>query len=484
MSQLAPHLLSPAHLAQAAWGERFETPPHIAWINRRLRDLTVEGVAAREIYNLPYQHGKSWLISKAFPAWRLLYDPNTRITLIGHGEEFAASEFGAVVKDLVNRFGPAHGIKLREDTKAKGNWKVEGYEGGMYCTGPGGGAVGRPADLFVIDDLIRTPDQAVSPTVLDNHWSFYETTVKGRLRNQTSLFIVGTRWSRNDLCGRILRDAQVTGEKWNLVRFKALAEKDDPLGRQEGEALWPENVSRAHLEGIRKTNRWWRSCWQQDPEDETGQWFRPREWPTFGTLQNAWSLAEGPRRLVFGRYDATVFAAVDWAFSERSRADFTAIGVFACLPGKRLLVLDVVNERIPPERWASRLEEVCRKWGPQFVIAESSGVQGTMMKECRERSGIPPLKPVGHGNQTKLQRSVEAIILGDEGRVYTPTEEEAPWLPSFREQLSSFNGMTDEHDDMVDILSYAARQVGWLTPGSSAGEPEVLVPGRIGGFNF
>lgn len=486
MPELAPYLLSPAGLARAMWGERFQVPPHIAWINNRLVDVTVAGGGAREMYNVPYQHGKSQLISRAFPAWRLLHDPHTRITLVGHGEEFAATEFGAVVKDIVDQFGPAHGIKLREDTKAKGNWKVEGYDGGMYCTGPGGGSQGRPAELFIIDDLIRNATQAVSPTILDSHWSFYETTVQSRLRNQTSLVVVGTRWSRNDLFGRLLRQAQVTGEKWNVVKFKALAEKGDPLGRPEGEALWPENVSKKQLEGIQKTNRWWRAGWQQEPEDETGQYFRPREWPSFLTLQDAWSLHESPHhaRRVFGRLDAVVFAAVDWAFSERNRADFTAIGVFACLPGKRLLILEMVNERIPPERWASRLEEVCRKWRPQFVLAESSGVQGTMMKECQAREGIPPIKPVGHGNQTKLQRAVEAIILGQDGKVFTPTEEEAPWLTDFREQLSSFNGLTDEHDDMVDVLSYAARQVGWLSPGTSTGEPILLALGREGGFNF
>lgn len=483
-----PHMHSPAHLACATMGEeRFWLPPHLRLMNTEMVSVSLEtarGVGgARVAVNAPPQHGKSLLFSTYYPAWHLLHFPDTRITLVGHGTDFARGQFGGRVKELVERWGKAVNVSLREDTRAKGEWRIEGREGGMFCTGPGGGAVGRPAELYLIDDLIRDHVQALSPVVLESHRSYWESVVQGRAVNQTSVFLIGTRWSRNDLFGHVYRQAQATGEPWKVLKFKALAEKDDPLGRQEGAPLWGARVSRARLEAIRKTSRWWRACWQQEPEDETGQYFRPRAWPTFRTLQDAWSCQEGNSRRVWGRSDSVVFASVDWAFSEKKTADFTAIGVFALVPGKRLLVLEVVEERLPPERWAGRLEQVCRRWRPSFVVAEANAVQGIMMKECQNHPGIPPLRSVGHKNQTKLQRAVEAIILGGDGKLYTP-EDGAPWLQGFQEQLAAFNGLTDEHDDAVDCLAYAAKQAGWLTPAAGTGEPCVLAAGREGGFFF
>jgi hypothetical protein len=46
-----------------------------------------------------------------------------------------------------------------------------------------------------------------------------------------------TRWHRDDLAGRLLKQEP---EQWEVVSLPALAEAGDPLHRAEGEALWPE----------------------------------------------------------------------------------------------------------------------------------------------------------------------------------------------------------------------------------------------------
>jgi hypothetical protein len=40
-------------------------------------------------------------------------------------------------------------------------------------------------------------------------------------------------------------------EPWTVVNLPALAVANDPLGREEGEALWPERYSQAELEAPR-----------------------------------------------------------------------------------------------------------------------------------------------------------------------------------------------------------------------------------------
>ena len=88
--------------------------------------------------------------------------------------------------------------------------------------------------------------------------------------------MVQTRWHRDDLAGRILREARTTGQRWREIKLPALAEDRDPLGRAPGEPLWPEVYSVGHLNRTRErqTNYFWRSLYQQDPIAEGST-----EWP-------------------------------------------------------------------------------------------------------------------------------------------------------------------------------------------------------------
>ena len=50
--------------------------------------------------------------------------------------------------------------------------------------------------------------------------------------------LIQTRWHEDDLAGRILAEADRTGEPWKIISLPAEAGEDDPLGRQPGEMLW------------------------------------------------------------------------------------------------------------------------------------------------------------------------------------------------------------------------------------------------------
>ena len=69
------------------------------------------------------------------------------------------------------------------------------------------------------------------------------------------------------------------------MKFPALAEKRDILGRQAGEALWPEVYSRERLEKIRQThiNYYWQALYQRSPQAEGSA-----EWPDSFFLPEIW----------------------------------------------------------------------------------------------------------------------------------------------------------------------------------------------------
>jgi integrase len=59
--------------------------------------------------------------------------------------------------------------------------------------------------------------------------------------------VIQTRWHRDDLTGRLLQQARTIGQRWRVVKFPAVAEEHDVLGRAPGEALWPEMYFRERL---------------------------------------------------------------------------------------------------------------------------------------------------------------------------------------------------------------------------------------------
>ncbi len=88
-----------------------------------------------------------------------------------------------------------------------------------------------------------------------------------------------TRWHEDDLVGR-LTDPQndnfdeEESAKWKILSLPALAGKNDPIGRKEGESLWPEKFPVEFLEGSRRLNkRSFSALYQCSPTPEEGVFF-------------------------------------------------------------------------------------------------------------------------------------------------------------------------------------------------------------------
>ena len=91
------------------------------------------------------------------------------------------------------------------------------------------------------------------------------------------MVLIQTRWHEDDLAGRILAEAETSGEQWHVLSLPAEAEPDDPLGRQPGELLWDDEYGYARfLEREKATQlpRNWSALYQQRPAPETGNYFR------------------------------------------------------------------------------------------------------------------------------------------------------------------------------------------------------------------
>ena len=89
-----------------------------------------------------------------------------------------------------------------------------------------------------------------------------------------------TRWHEDDLPGYVLKLSEETGhDRWDVLNLPALAEPGDPLGRREGEALWPERYPVEELLRIRANcgSYWFAALYQGSPQPAEGNTFK-RSW--------------------------------------------------------------------------------------------------------------------------------------------------------------------------------------------------------------
>jgi predicted phage terminase large subunit-like protein len=271
-------LVSPATFAQLTSQGKWQPARHLAYLDRAILEAIDQAAAGQLdglVVSMPPQHGKSELCSKYLPAWYLGIHPDRRVILTSYEADFAAT-WGRKARDVLERHGGVFGIRVSKRSGAMHRWDIDGRDGGMSTAGVGGPITGRGAHLLIIDDPIKNDEEARSSTCRQKQWEWWQSVASTRLRPGGLSILIQTRWHRDDLTGRLLEHARFSGQRWRVVRFPAVAEHEDILGRSPGEALWPEMYSRERLEQARtgRTEYYWQAMYQQNPLAEGAT-----EWP-------------------------------------------------------------------------------------------------------------------------------------------------------------------------------------------------------------
>lgn len=276
---------------------------------------------ARLIIQVPPRHGKSALATTKFPAYALGIDPTLKFIITSYAADLA-EKFGQATKDVM--VSPEYPVifpqtTLRKDTKAKGDWATT--RGGSYtAVGVGGPITGRGAQIAIIDDPVKNREEAESQTIRDKIWDWYTSTLYTRLEGYGAVIVIMTRWHQDDLVGRLLAQAQEQKEaglpydEWEVIKFAALAEDDEPPYRKQNEALWPSKFPVDSLENIRQNVGVydWASLYQQEPVSAATQVFKKEHFRYFEeeTLQTKY---------------LNYLTFVDLAISQKDKADNTVV---------------------------------------------------------------------------------------------------------------------------------------------------------------
>lgn len=175
--------------------------------------------------------------------------------------------------------------------------------GGLRAVGVGSGVTGVGAKLIVIDDPIRGRADAESAVIRQKVWDWFSDDIYTRLEPDGAIILIQTRWHEDDLAGRLLRASEEEGgEKWDVVSFPALAEREIENGELRMENAEGTSTERAHQAGNVINNR------------ESRRVRRSSEHPQFSILNSQFSvdiLGRGPGdALCPERYDEAAFERI------------------------------------------------------------------------------------------------------------------------------------------------------------------------------
>ena len=420
------------------WAERVLAPNgqkparHHNLILDALTDIA-ESRCDRLMLLLPPGHGKSTYASIIFPAWWFARHPRSAVITACHTEGLA-THFARQVRGLITEH-PDLGVTMAPGERAGAHWRTEA--GGEYfATGIRGPITGRRADLVLIDDPVKSHIEADSLQARDSLWNWYRSDLATRLKPQGRIVLIMTRWHEDDLGGRLIDSA----DTWRILRLPAIAEPNDPMGRQPGQALWPAWEDEQALARKRATigPRIWQALFQQDPSPDTDALVATSRIsihdaaPPFSREVRAWDLA------------ATLPG-------EGRDPDWT-VGLKLARHAGGVTVTDIVRLRANPTEVADSIIATASQDGPTVTIGlpQDPGQAGKQQVAWLTQRLAGHRVRASPETGSKLLRATPAAATIDQGQF---TLLRAPWNRAFLDELRDFP--QGRKDDQVDALSRA-----------------------------
>lgn len=387
------------------------------------------------VLNLPPQVGKSMAVTETLPSWYLGMNPDNAAIVLAYGDDLA-QRFGRRNKEKIERFGKLFfDIELSKDKAANDDFEIKGHKGRMITRGIMAGVTGNPANLLIIDDPIKTREEAYSSLVREKIWSEWLHSAKSRLSYGAKVIIIMTRWHDQDLAGRILETEK------NVVHINIPCEagENDIIGREVGDGIFPEigkgrewkdeiKASYIASEGVEA----WHSLYQGNPIIESGNLFKKDWFKWYDEVPQTY------QKLI----------SVDAAFKDTKTSDFVAMGVFS-KEGSNVYLEEVINERMDFVRTLEVLREVKSKHSDANMVLIEDKANGSAIISTlrREIMGVVPVEPLG--SKESRAYAIQPFVMA--GNLYLPRN--GYWTGDYIDQMTRFP--KGRYDDMVDMTSQA-----------------------------
>ena len=410
------------------------------------------------IVNLPPRHGKS-RTAGLFVEWLLGRNHNEKI-MTGSYNETLSTTFSKNVRNAIqeekadiNKIIYSDifpGVAIKRGDGSINLWSLTDGYNNYLATSPGGTATGFGCSLLLIDDVIKSAEEAYNDTILDKHWDWFVNTMLSRLEEGGKILIIMTRWATGDLAGRAIKYFHNEGVKCKVITMKAV--------QDDGTMLCDEILSRSSYNmkvkamgaDIASAN------YQQIPIDQKGRLFT--HFKTYDHLP-----ADGNGNEMF----TEIRSYCDTADEGSDYLCNIIYGVY----NTEAYVLDVYYTKEPMEitekETASRLVEYRVN---KAVIESNNGGRGfaRSVKRIMESELLSNYTIVKWFHQSKNKK---ARILSNSTwvmeHVYYPLNWRDKW-PEYYEAMTSYQKEgKNKHDDAPDATTGIAERTGQKKSGIS-----------------
>lgn len=303
-------------------------------------------------------------------------------------------------------------------------------------------------NCLIIDDPHKDRADAESETSREKVWDWYKSTAYTRLSPGGVIIVIMTRWHPDDLTGRLLdpkrtkefAEAGAEEEIFEVIDFPALAEHKDPMGRPEGEPLWPERWTAKVLQArkVAVGSYEWDALFRCKPRVRSAN---------YGLLDKIkyCTMADVP--------DIELPRVWDLAVTNKQESDFnvgTRGGVDRSDPKRpKIYIVHMHRQR---SRWMATkqaIKSLAEKdgQGTRLRLEGVGGFEG-LVDEVKEMLRGKNIVTMNKPTTDKFTRALAWIAILEAGDLYLV---EGPWNTDFTDELVAFpNG---EHDDQVDTVS-------------------------------
>jgi predicted phage terminase large subunit-like protein len=414
---------------------------HHRLICQALQDVA-ESRCKRLMILAPPGSAKTTYTSRLFPAWYFAFRPRSSIIAVSHTQELSETNSGFVQRTIRDN---AETLAYSLTNDAKGRWYTNNSCG--YLAGSVGSSIlGFRANVAVIDDPIKSRQDAESGTSREHTWTWFTNDLLTRLTPDGAIILIATPFHEDDLMGRLQR---LQADEWKVLRLPAISEGDgDPLGRMEGEPLWADDQygygqrlleiqAAAEREG---RSRDWYAQYQGRPRPPDGAMFKPGQMPIIEPTMmphvieqvRAWDLASSARG--------------DWTVGLKLARTYDAAYE------NTFIVTDIRRFRGAPEEVRQTVRNVAAAdgYGIKIWIPRDPAQAGADQADSYIRMLSGYRVEAERMSGDKATRADAAASQANIGRI---SMLRAPWNPAFIEELAAFpRGV---HDDQVDALSLA-----------------------------
>lgn len=368
-----------------------------------------EDAKTHQLLLFPRDHMKSALVAFRV-AHRITVDPTLRVLYLSATSNLAQKQLSFIKNILTSpiykRYWPDH---VHEDEGKREKWtqteisldhpkrKEEGvrdptiFTGGLTTS-----LTGLHCDIAVLDDIV-VYENAYTGEGRDKVKSQYSllSSIEGANAKE---WVVGTRYHPKDLYSELLEMSEdIYNDDGEIIDsepiYEIMEKAVEDTGDGTGEFLWPRQrradgkffgfdrqvLAKKRAQYLDKTQ--YRAQYYNDPSDPDT---RPVDYDKFQYYAKEHLTTNGGSWYYRDR-KLNVFASIDFAYSVRKKADYTAIVVIGVDYENNVYVLDI--DRFKTEKisgYFQHILEMLNKWDFRKLRAEVTAAQAAIVRELKD----------------------------------------------------------------------------------------------------